>query len=52
MVASGNFSPTLQCGIGMGYLEPPPAPDADSIEVEIRGEWQRAQIVDPPFIER
>lgn len=51
-VASGNFSPTLGCGIGMGYLAPPPAPDTTSLEVEIRGEWHAASIVDPPFIER
>lgn len=50
-VASGNFSPVLGCGIGMGYLEPPPEPDAP-MEVEIRGTWQRVARVDPPFIER
>jgi aminomethyltransferase len=48
-VASGNFSPGLQCGIGMGYLEPPA--DDDVVEVEIRGEWVSADVVSPPFIE-
>ena len=49
-VASGNFSPVLGRGIGMGYLSPPP--DADTLEVEVRGVWQEADIVSPPFIER
>jgi aminomethyltransferase len=50
-VTSGNFSPILRRGIGMGYLAPPP--DAsDSIEVEIRGKWHTVDRVDPPFIDR
>lgn len=36
-VTSGNFSPALGAGIGMGYLEPPN--DHDPIKVEIRGKW-------------
>lgn len=51
-VASGNFSPILEAGIGMGYLAPPPPADADLVEVEIRGSWHTARLVDPPFIER
>jgi aminomethyltransferase len=50
-VTSGNYSPTLERGIGMGYVAPPVAADA-SIEVEIRGEWVAATQVDPPFVER
>lgn len=49
-VTSGNFSPVLGCGIGMGYLSP--SPDAETIEVEIRSRWVQADIVVPPFIER
>lgn len=45
-VTSGNFSPVLGAGIGMGYVEPPS--DAD-IEVEIRGTWHRLRRVTPPF---
>jgi aminomethyltransferase len=48
-VASGNFSPGLGCGIGMGYLAPPS--DDGVVEVQIRGEWIPAEVVDPPFIE-
>jgi aminomethyltransferase len=45
-VTSGNFSPMLGVGIGMGYLEPPS--DAE-IEVEIRGIWHPLHRVTPPF---
>ena len=46
-VTSGNLSPTLGRGIGMGYISPPPADNF--IEVEIRGRWVPGRIVDPPF---
>ncbi len=45
-VTSGNFSPALGAGIGLGYLEPPS--DAP-IEVEIRGAWHPLTRVTPPF---
>jgi aminomethyltransferase len=47
-VTSGNFSPVLECGIGMGYLSPPPTGEA--MTVEIRDEWAAARRIDPPFI--
>ena len=46
-VTSGNLSPMLARGIGMGYISPPPS-DA-FVEVEIRGRWVPGHIVDPPF---
>lgn len=49
-VSSGNFSPVLQCGIGMGYLEPPDTDD--TVEAQIRGVWTRAERVDLPFVPR
>jgi aminomethyltransferase len=45
-VTSGNFSPALSAGIGMGYLEPPTDED---VEVEIRGTWHPLRRVTPPF---
>ncbi|NOY54859.1 MAG: glycine cleavage system aminomethyltransferase GcvT [Actinobacteria bacterium] len=48
-VTSGNFSPVLGRGIGLGYLTPPPEPDAP-IEVQIRGEWVSAHQSKLPFI--
>jgi aminomethyltransferase len=50
-VASGNFSPTLETGIGMGYVAPDPG-DQQGVEVEVRGRWATAQRVTPPFIDR
>jgi len=37
-VTSGNYSPVLECGMGLGYLSPPSG--ADDLEVEIRGKWE------------
>ena len=48
-VTSGNFSPTLGDGIGLGYLAPPSSADP---EVEIRGLWEQAQAVELPFLPR
>ena len=50
-VTSGNFSPTLGHGIGMGYVAPPPA-DGERLLVEIRGDQVPATEVPLPFIER
>ncbi len=47
-VTSGNISPMLGTGIGLGYVSPPPAVD-DTIEVEIRARWVPARIAKPPF---
>lgn len=49
-VSSGNFSPTLEVGIGMGFLSPDPGEGDGPVEVEIRGEWVEASRVDPPFL--
>jgi aminomethyltransferase len=49
-VTSGNFSPMLDCGIGLGYLSPPYR--EGQLEVEIRGAWEPAQVVEPPFYRR
>ena len=50
IVTSGNFSPVLDCGIGLGYLSPPSA--EDDLEVEIRGNWELARRVELPFLKR
>lgn len=50
-VASGNFSPILERGVGLGYLAPPPTDEAQ-VEVQIRGEWHPVERCTPPFIER
>lgn len=50
-VASGNFSPILGVGIGMGYLSPPISEEAP-LELEVRGAWQPVERVRPPFLDR
>lgn len=50
-VTSGNFSPVLGVGIGMGYLSPPPE-EGERIELEVRGQWQTVTRVTPPFVKR
>lgn len=51
-VSSGNFSPMLSRGIGMGYVGPPPSTEQRRVEVEVRGRWLPGRRVDPPFVER
>jgi len=48
VVTSGNFSPVLRRGVGMGYLAPPY--DGDRVEVSIRGTWEPAEVVEVPFL--
>lgn len=50
-VSSGNISPVLGKGIGLGYLTPPAPTDAD-LEVQIRGSWHPARRSRLPFIGR
>lgn len=51
VVSSGNFSPVLGHGIGMGYLAPPVDSEAP-LQVQIRGNWIPVQQTRPPFIRR
>ncbi len=48
-VASGNFSPVLGVGIGMGYL-PTPIDDDAPLEMEVRGKWQQVERSELPFV--
>ncbi len=47
VVTSGNFSPGLQVGIGLGYLD---EPGTGPLEVEIRGSWLAAERASLPFV--
>jgi glycine cleavage system T protein (aminomethyltransferase) len=48
-VTSGNFSPLLQKGIGLGYVPSSFATPRTDIAIEIRGKVLPAAIVNPPF---
>ena len=48
-VTSGSFAPSLERGIGLGYVPADLAAVGTEIEVEIRGASQRARIVRTPF---
>ncbi|MGQ0697608.1 MAG: glycine cleavage system aminomethyltransferase GcvT [Panacagrimonas sp.] len=45
-ITSGGFGPTLKRSIALARIEPT---DETACEVEIRGEWQAARLVKPPF---
>lgn len=51
-VTSGNLSPLLQKGIGMGYVVPAAAKLGSSILIDIRGKACPAVVVKPPFYKR
>lgn len=48
-VTSGNLSPMLETGMGLGYVSPPPEIEGEGLEVEIRGRWVAGRTVKPPF---
>lgn len=51
-VTSGTFSPSLQQGIGMGYVSAALAGPGSQIVVEIRGKEIPVTIVKPPFLQK
>jgi len=51
-IASGNLSPILQKGIGLGYVQPSYAEIGTTFDVEIRGRRVPAQVVKPPFYKK
>jgi len=51
-VSSGNLSPTLQKGIGLGYVAPQHSSDGTPIEIQVRGKKVPAMVVKLPFYKR
>jgi aminomethyltransferase len=49
IVTSGNLSPLLQKGIGLGYVPPSLAEAGTAISIDIRGKKLPAVVVKPPF---
>jgi aminomethyltransferase len=48
-VSSGTMSPSLGCGIGLGYVAVAAARPGTRVEIVIRGQPVAAEIVRPPF---
>ncbi|MGH7233815.1 MAG: glycine cleavage system aminomethyltransferase GcvT [Nitrospiraceae bacterium] len=51
-VTSGNLSPILQKGIGLGYVLPESAAVGCHLTIDIRGKMVPAVVVNPPFYKR
>ena len=51
-VTSGTHSPTVDGGIGMGYVEQKHAEAGSQVVIDIRGRLVDAVIVDMPFYQR
>ncbi len=51
-VVSGTQSPSLNCGIGMGFVPPASAEVGSKIEIEIRGRKFPAEIVKKPIFRK
>ncbi|MCL5266481.1 MAG: glycine cleavage system aminomethyltransferase GcvT [Bacteroidetes bacterium] len=49
-VTSGTFSPSLEVGIGMGYVETPYATENNEIFIDVRGKKAHAHVVKLPFV--
>ena len=48
-VTSGNFSPVLECGIAMAFLEPEVVL-GDEVTVHVRGSELAGRVVEMPFV--
>ncbi len=51
-VTSGNFSPVLQNGIGMGYLPPDLGVEGEDVHIDIRGKLISARVKRMPIYKR
>ncbi len=50
--SSGGYSPTLQKGIGMGYIPPSLTKPGTELEIDVRGTRHPAVVVPRPFYKR
>ena len=49
VVTSGTMSPSLDVGIGMGYVRADMAAPGTAIEIDVRGRQRPAEIRGPPL---
>jgi aminomethyltransferase len=52
VVTSGTLSPTLDKGIGLGYVDAAHAALGTAIDIDIRGKIKSAAVVKPPFYQK
>jgi aminomethyltransferase len=52
VVTSGTHSPTLDCGIGLGYVPVALAASGTELVVDVRGRPRRARVVEKPIYKR
>lgn len=48
-LTSGTFSPSLEKGIGLGYVAVEHSKKGEELDIIIRGKAQKAEIIKPPF---
>ena len=48
-VTSGTFSPSLEKGIGLGYVAVEHSTKGEELDIMIRGKAEKAEIIKPPF---
>jgi aminomethyltransferase len=48
-VTSGGLSPVLECGIGMGFVEPETVIEENIVEIDIKGRLRKAKVSGWPF---
>jgi aminomethyltransferase len=49
VVSSGNFSPVLECGIALAFLEPG-VEVGTAVSIDVRGTLIEGRVVQPPFV--
>jgi aminomethyltransferase len=50
-VTSGTLSPTLNTGIGTGYVKRPYTKSGTELSLDVRGKRMRAVVIKPPFVD-
>jgi len=51
-VTSGTYSPTLDLGIGLGYVPAETAATGTELAIDVRGKTRRARVVKRPIYKR
>jgi len=52
ILTSGTMSPTLNDGIGLGYLDTAYTTPGEAVEIVVRGNRKQAEVTDVPFVSK